>query len=891
MIKIFSKSYSTNKTIKIYSLKPFTKNQNHLIGNKANSLLKLFRYGFDIPDSLILDFAFFTYFKKSNKIPSELIYKILKENLTNKLAVRSSCSLEDSYNESYAGSFKTQLNVSNKYSEVEKAIEQCYQSLLDFQMNKRSNERAHHQNSHACMGIIIQSMITPKISGILFTCPSVNPDENHYQVEYCFGYGDQLTGSYLSGNSITLDKKTGKLVQQRGNISISEKDKDCLWKLSKKLEGQFDFPQDAEFVISNEDNKIFFIQSRPITAFNYTPEYIIKKENEKLKKIFVKGINSYGISPILSASNISEFFSIAVPLGYSIFKYIFTGTNSEIGAYNIGRSELGYKTITSEEQTQLFLTIGDKARTNLQIHSLVYCLQGIVKEFYLKNFVNDYLKSINNDPTKGNYPQFVVYIQNPSKEDCNSKFKKDGLEIYRVYSKFIKNILDYKIPSIIKSIPEVLRKNDNYYKNDITDYNNKINKNNNEFFIKDKNGFLLISKELDLTQLIDKYYELLTYLRNFLGVKYVIIARIAFLSSYIVKDKLVKLFRTFPDKLFNIKDKIHIDNSMFQINQYFNILLANENCPKEFECPNEINYLNNIKTDPLDLKELRQIFGHLGSLEISQPRLAELEDEILLKLIKDKKIDPNENLNLGANWLSRFKKQFKKLGLNSSEEFKDFFSWVHYAKVFMTLRETMKFELLKIIYLIKIIVKEIADRKNLGDLIYFLEYDEIEHCISHTNKFRLLAMKRKAYFNGCRNVEVDKVIMNDKASNIRIKNLTIDRSDGIYKPVLGTTIYHGEAEGICLTVRNTYEYYHKLIKYREDGITNIIGVFSGMEPAYFNLKEFKGIITEHGGYLAHAATIARENNIPYITNINIEKFQDGQYIVFDTLNNQIIYRQ
>lgn len=518
-------------------------------------------------------------------------------------------------------------------------------------------------------------------------------------------------------------------------------------------------------------------------------------------------------------------------------------------------------------------------------------MNDIGKEYYLKNFVNNYLEIIKNDIAKANYPQFAVYFQNPTTEECISFFIEGGLTIYGYYFQFIRDILNHKIPSIIGSIPEILKKNKNYYNNNITDYNNKTQKNNNKFFLRCKNGSLRISEEFDLNQLINKYSKLLDYLKNFLGVKYVIIARIAFLSSYIVKETLEKLFEEFPDELFNFKDKINIDNPTLQISQYFNILLANEKCPNKFRCPNEIDYFNHGKNDSVDLKEFRKIFGHIGSLDISQPRLAEFPDEILLNLSRDKKNNTDDNIISGTDLVIKFKKDFQKLGLNSSNEFNHFFSWVHYAKVFMILRETLKFELLKIIYLIKIIVKEIAYRKNLDDLIYYLEYDEIEHCISQTSKFRLLATKRKAYFHTCRNIEVDKVIMNDKSSNIKVKNLTIDRSDGIYKPVAGTTIYHGEAEGICLTVKNTNEYYNKLIKYQEDGITDIIGVFSGVEPAYFNLRELKGIITEHGGYLAHAATIARENNIPYVSNINIETFQDGQYIIFDTPNHQVIYRQ
>jgi phosphoenolpyruvate-protein kinase (PTS system EI component) len=49
-----------------------------------------------------------------------------------------------------------------------------------------------------------------------------------------------------------------------------------------------------------------------------------------------------------------------------------------------------------------------------------------------------------------------------------------------------------------------------------------------------------------------------------------------------------------------------------------------------------------------------------------------------------------------------------------------------------------------------------------------------------------------------------------------------------------------------------------------------------------------GFTTESGGYLSHAATIAREFRLPYITGIGFDQFRDEDYVILDTENEQVI---
>ena len=86
------------------------------------------------------------------------------------------------------------------------------------------------------MGIIIQTMVDAKFSGIIFTCSPINPTDITYRIDCCLGRGDILTGGSLTGNSITLDKKTGKIVQQEGNLLFSKEQINNLLKVTHALQ-------------------------------------------------------------------------------------------------------------------------------------------------------------------------------------------------------------------------------------------------------------------------------------------------------------------------------------------------------------------------------------------------------------------------------------------------------------------------------------------------------------------------------------------------------------------------------------------------------------------------------------------------------------------------------
>ena len=102
--------------------------------------------------------------KKQVKQNIKLKYK---NKLKTKLySVRSSCNLEDSQRESFAGQFDTYLNVKEK--DLDKRITDCFLSLY----NKNVFTYAEKNNidfNELKMNVMVQEMIPSEISGVLFT--------------------------------------------------------------------------------------------------------------------------------------------------------------------------------------------------------------------------------------------------------------------------------------------------------------------------------------------------------------------------------------------------------------------------------------------------------------------------------------------------------------------------------------------------------------------------------------------------------------------------------------------------------------------------------------------------------------------------------------------------
>ena len=254
--------------------------------------------GLNIPDFIVID-----PFKQKCSLSNRYIMSFLKKD--KEYAVRSSVGCEDSGEYSYAGQFKTLLNV--KIEGIDKAIEEVKKSFNRFHTECYSGQNENIRNSR----IIIQEMIFSEISGVVFTA---NPMGilNETVITVGKGLGENIVSDKISGTTYYYNNDDNTYIYDGEDI-LNEALISSLISISQRIKNLFSYEVDIEFAV--KDGRIFILQARPITTL---------KTN---------------IAPIiLDDSNIVESYpGISLPLTQNFVKDIYSDIFKNLAERVIGK--------------------------------------------------------------------------------------------------------------------------------------------------------------------------------------------------------------------------------------------------------------------------------------------------------------------------------------------------------------------------------------------------------------------------------------------------------------------------------------------------------------------------------------------------------------------------
>ncbi|MBM6996285.1 phosphoenolpyruvate synthase [Paenibacillus sp. DXFW5] len=207
-------------------------------------------------------------------------------------AVRSSATAEDLPQASFAGQQDSYLNVIG-YESVLEHLRKCWASLYtDRAVMYRLRNGFHH--GHISISVIIQKMVFPQASGILFTADPVNSNRKVLTIDAGFGLGEALVSGLVSADGYKV--KEGKIIEKRiaaktlavygrkdGGTETKSIDPDQqeaqvlteeqilrLDRIGRRIEAFFGQPQDIEWCLS--EDTFYIVQSRPITTLFPIPE-------------------------------------------------------------------------------------------------------------------------------------------------------------------------------------------------------------------------------------------------------------------------------------------------------------------------------------------------------------------------------------------------------------------------------------------------------------------------------------------------------------------------------------------------------------------------------------------------------------------------------------------
>ena len=202
------------------------------------------------------------------------------------VSVRSSATLEDGSDSSFAGMFETKLNI-NKENLIEAVKEVVLSATSD--RVKEYCKRNNLNYTNLKMRVVIQKMVDSRISGVCFTRTADNL--NSILIEACFGLGEALVSGTITPDTFQISRDNFKVEKevigyQKKMLTLNEKEyievpfsernlrkitddeiKELI-KISLQIEEYLNYDAvDIEWAF--EKNKLYILQARPITTINY----------------------------------------------------------------------------------------------------------------------------------------------------------------------------------------------------------------------------------------------------------------------------------------------------------------------------------------------------------------------------------------------------------------------------------------------------------------------------------------------------------------------------------------------------------------------------------------------------------------------------------------------
>ena len=187
-------------------------------------------------------------------------------------AVRSSATSEDAPTMSSAGLHETFLDVVGP-GEVVRQVRRCWSSLFtERAVVYRLVNGVDHRS--VAMAVLVQELVDPTASGVLFTADPVTSDRTVVCIEAVPGLGESLVSGRSAADVFRV--RDGDVVseaivpERRGAPTLTGAQVVRLAGLGRRIEARLGHPQDVEWCRVADGFRI--VQSRPITTLFPVPE-------------------------------------------------------------------------------------------------------------------------------------------------------------------------------------------------------------------------------------------------------------------------------------------------------------------------------------------------------------------------------------------------------------------------------------------------------------------------------------------------------------------------------------------------------------------------------------------------------------------------------------------
>lgn len=233
---------------------------------------------------------------EQSELPDELdraireSYRALGDEVP--VAVRSSASMEDSAQTSFAGQQDTYLWIVGEDAVIEH-VKRCWASVYSARSLSYRHDHGVDERE-VSMAVVVQLMVQARAAGVAMTLDPLTGDRTRIVIEAAFGLGEliasgavtpdryvadkvilELTGTEIAAKEIELvaDLDAGCAVERqveperRSQPALDSESVIAIAKLAKQAERHFGAPQDVEWA-QDQDGRIWLLQSRPETVWS-----------------------------------------------------------------------------------------------------------------------------------------------------------------------------------------------------------------------------------------------------------------------------------------------------------------------------------------------------------------------------------------------------------------------------------------------------------------------------------------------------------------------------------------------------------------------------------------------------------------------------------------------
>ncbi|MCP1123811.1 phosphoenolpyruvate synthase [Bacillus sp. 3103sda1] len=741
-------------------------------------------------------------------------------------AVRSSATAEDLPHASFAGQQDTYLNIIGKEA-IMQHISKCWASLFtDRAVIYRMQNGFDH--SQVYLSVIIQKMVFPQASGILFTADPITSNRKLLSIDASFGLGEALVSGLVSADCYKVQEEeivdkmisTKKLAiyglkeggtetqqidpNQQKTQTLTEQQILQLARIGRQIEAHFGCPQDIEWCLA--DDTFYIVQSRPITTLFPIPE-----ANNQENHVYVSvGHQQMMTDPIK-------------PLGLSFFLLTTPAPMRKAGG-------------------RLFVDVTHQLASSINRNILLNAMgqhDPLMKDA-LMNIIDrgDFIKSLPNDnkapnPRRGNTDMLAQIESNPSIVSDLIKRSQTSIEELKqnIQMKSGSDLFDFILEDIQELKKILFDPQSSAVFMAAINASSWVNEKMNEW-LGEKNAANTLSQSvpnnitsemglalLDVADVIRPYPEVIDYLQH-------------------VKDD------NFLDELVKFDGGQEARDAFYAfLNEY------------GMRCAGEID-ITRTRWSEKPITLVPMILGNIENFE-SNASHRKFEQGLQEALKKEQEL------------LDRLKQLPD--GEQKAKETKRMISLI---RNFIGYREYPKYGMINRYFIYKqALLKEAEQLVKAGVIrenedIYYLTFEEL-HEVVRTNKldYRIIS-KRKDEYKLYEKLTPPRVITSDGeiiAGEYKRENLPAEA-------FVGLPVSSGVIEGRARVILSLED-----ADLKDGDILVTSFTDPGWTPLFVSIK---GLVTEVGGLMTHGAVIAREYGLPAVVGVEnaTKMIKDGQRI-------------